>query len=177
MDIKQRKNIMFVGGFAHGPNVDAVKWFAAEIFPSILEKYPNLVFYIVGSSPTEEILALASDNIVVKGFVSDEELECLYRECRMAIVPLRYGAGMKGKVIEALYNKIPVVTTPIGAEGLEEYKNVLNVCSSAQEFAKCVEDLYEDYAKLERMISCMPDFIEKYFSLKTITAIISRDIE
>ena len=175
-DIRERKNLMFVGGFAHGPNADAVKWFVQEIFPRILEKHPDIIFYILGSNPPEDILALNSEHIVVKGFVSDEELSSFYRTCRMAVVPLRYGAGMKGKVIEAMYNKIPLVTTPIGAEGLKEYQNVMCVHEDAGEFADCVNGLYEDFDRLNEMIEHMPDFIEKYFSLRAAMDIIAQDI-
>lgn len=177
MDIHERKDIMFVGGFAHGPNADAVKWFVQEIFPEIQKKHPDIVFYIMGSNPPEEILALNSEHIVVKGFVSDEELDEFYRKCRMAVVPLRYGAGMKGKVIEAMYNKIPLVTTPIGAEGLKEYEDVMCVHEDAASFAECVNGLYENFDVLEQMISAMPEFIEKYFSLRAAMDIIAQDIE
>ena len=93
-DIHERKDIMFVGGFAHAPNADAVKWFVQEIFPKILKAYPDIKFYIMGSNPPEEILAMNSDSIIVKGFVTDEELDTFYRKCRLDVVPLRYGAGM-----------------------------------------------------------------------------------
>ncbi len=79
--------------------------FAREIYPKIREKL-EVPFYIVGSKVTEEIQALEQpgNGIIVKGFVSEEELSELYRTCRIVVVPLRYGAGVKGKVIEALYN-------------------------------------------------------------------------
>ena len=165
-----------MGGFALGPNADAVKWFVQDIFPKILEKHPDIVFYIMGSNPPEDILAMNSEHIVVKGFVTDEELEDFYRKCRLDVVPLRYGAGMKGKVIEAMYNKIPLITTPIGAEGLKEYENVMCVYEDADAFADCVNELYEDYERLEAMIHEMPEFIEKFFSLKAAMEIISQDI-
>ena len=175
-DIHERKDIMFVGGFAHGPNADAVKWFVQEIFPKILKAYPDIKFYIMGSNPPEEILAMNSDSIIVKGFVTDEELDTFYRNCRLDVVPLRYGAGMKGKVIEAMYNKIPLITTPIGAEGLKEYEDVMCVHEDADAFAECVIGLYENYDRLDTMISHMPEFIEKYFSLHAAMNIIGQDI-
>ena len=175
-DIHERKDIMFVGGFAHAPNADAVKWFVQEIFPKILKAYPDIKFYIMGSNPPEEILAMNSDSIIVKGFVTDEELDTFYRKCRLDVVPLRYGAGMKGKVIEAMYNKIPLITTPIGAEGLKEFDEVMCVHEDADAFAECVISLYEDYDRLDTMISHMPEFIEKYFSLNAAMNIIGQDI-
>ena len=82
-DFEKREGLLFVGGFAHPPNADAVLWFAREIFPKIREKL-EAPFYIVGSKVTEEIQALEQpgNGIIVKGFVSEEELSELYRTCR-----------------------------------------------------------------------------------------------
>lgn len=161
---KDRKDIMFVGGFGHAPNVDAMCWFTKYVFPMILEAYPDIKLHIIGSKPTEEILALANENIVVHGFVSDEELEEFYRNCRLAVVPLRYGAGMKGKVVEALYYQIPLITTPIGAEGMPEAESVMLIEEDAAALAKCVNDLYDDFDRLQEMSAKTKAYIQKYFS-------------
>ena len=110
----ERKGILFVGGFSHGPNIDAVEWFVDEIYSQIREK-ANIPFYIVGSNAPDDIKALDGDGIVFKGFVSDEELAKLYANCKIVVVPLRYGAGVKGKVVEAIYNGSPIITTSVGA--------------------------------------------------------------
>ena len=78
---------------------------------------PDCRFIVVGSKVAKEIASLASQNIIIKGFVSDEELKQLYDACRIVIAPLRYGAGMKGKVVEAIYHRKAVITTTNGAEG------------------------------------------------------------
>ena len=102
--------MLFVGGFAHPPNADAVLWFAREIFPGIRERIPGIKFYVVGSKVTDEIRALEQDGngIIIKGFVSEEEHGSLYASCKLVVVPLRYGAGVKGKVVEAIYNGAPL---------------------------------------------------------------------
>ena len=89
MDFAKREGLLFVGGFAHPPNADAVLWFAKEVFPLIREKL-DATFYVVGSKVTEEIRALEQpgSGIVVKGFVSEEELAALYAGCRLVVVPL-----------------------------------------------------------------------------------------
>ena len=81
-------------------------WFAKEIFPYIREQLPDIKFYVVGSKVTDEIKALEQpgNGIIIKGFVSEEELANLYASCKVVVVPLRYGAGVKGKVVEAIYN-------------------------------------------------------------------------
>ena len=102
MDFAKRQGLLFVGGFAHPPNGDAVLWFAREIYPQICENMQAAgqtppEFVVVGSKVTEEIKALEQpgNGIVIKGFVSEEELEHLYETCRIVVVPLRYGAGVK----------------------------------------------------------------------------------
>jgi O-antigen biosynthesis protein len=111
-----RKDLMFIGGFAHPPNVDAVKWFVKDIFPRIKEKIPGIKFFVVGSDPTEEIKALASDDIIIAGYVNDATP--YFEKCKVFVAPLRYGAGVKGKINQSMSYGLPVVTTSIGAEGI-----------------------------------------------------------
>ena len=172
---QSRKDIIFVGGFGHAPNKDAVLWFAEKIFPKVLKKHPDIKWYIVGSKPTEEILALNSENIIVTGFVSDEELERLYSQCRLAVVPLRVGAGVKGKVVEAVYNQIPLVTTPIGAEGLskEEHAFIVTDCNGGM--ANIISNLYESYHDLEKLSNNCKAFIENHFTEEVAKKIVLED--
>ncbi|MCI8513497.1 MAG: glycosyltransferase [Lachnospiraceae bacterium] len=176
LNFAEREGFLFVGGFGHPPNADAVLWFVNEIYPLIC-KEERIPFYIVGSHVPEEIRALSGDGVVVKGFVSDEELAELYRNCRMAVVPLRYGAGVKGKVIEAIYYGIPVVTTAIGAEGILHAENILTVQDEAQGFAEQVLTLYHDTAKLERISRESQVFIRKYYSMDAVWDIVKEDFQ
>ncbi len=164
LSTKEKKDLMFVGGFAHKPNADAVCWFVENVFPQVLEKYPDIKLNVIGSKPTQEVLDLASENIIVHGFVSDEELENFYHNTRMSVVPLRYGAGMKGKVVEAMYYQIPLITTSIGAEGMPEAERVMVICDEADEMAKNIIDLYENYDVLDEMSKKTVDYIQQYFS-------------
>lgn len=175
-DFSKRRDILFVGGFGHTPNVDAVLWFAREVYPKILEKYPHMVWHIVGSKAPEEVLALASDNIVLEGFVSDQELEALYRKCRMAVVPLRYGAGVKGKVVEASYYQIPLITTNIGGEGLDASTKAFIIEDDADKMAELINRLYENYEELRRMSDAGVDFIQTYFTSKVAEEILLADL-
>ena len=170
-----RKDILFVGGFGHSPNRDAVLWFAQKVFPKVLKKYPDIKWYIVGSNPTEDVLVLKSENIIVKGFVSDEELARLYSECRLAVVPLRVGAGVKGKVVEAVYHRIPLLTTPIGAEGLstEEHAFIVSECNGGM--ANIINNLYESYNDLEKLSNNCKAFIENHFTIEIAERIVRED--
>ncbi len=160
----ETSNIMFVGGFNHPPNVDGVLWFMKEVWPQVLEKLPEIKCYIIGSRPPAEILDLASDNVIVTGFISDDQLSAYYREIKMTIAPLRFGAGIKGKIVEALHQNVPIVTTPIGAEGLVGIDSCLAVANDSTDFAQKVVDLYQNEQELSRMASAGQEYCREHFS-------------
>lgn len=175
-DIESRKGLLFVGGFTHNPNTDAMLWFAEEVFPKILAQYPDMVLHIVGNKPPREVEDLASENIIVHGFVSEERLDELYNECRLAIAPLRYGAGMKGKVIEAMEKGVPIVTTDIGAEGLSNSSNMLEIANEADEIAAAVCRLYDNADRISQMREASYDYIEEHFSRESAMEVLSKAI-
>lgn len=136
--------IIFVAGFAHPPNVDAAKWLVRDILPLLRAERPDLRLALVGSNPTDEVRALAGDDVEVTGFVTDEELGRRYRAARVVVCPLRFGAGVKLKVIEAMHHGVPLVTTPVGAQGLRGLETVCAVHTEAEGFAAAVLRLLED---------------------------------
>ncbi len=142
-DYAQRKDIWFVGGFQHQPNVDAMQWFVADIWPRVHPQLPGVVFHIVGSKMPPEIAALAGNGVEVHGFVSD--LDRFLDGCRIAVAPLRYGAGVKGKVNQSMAHGQPVVATPIAVEGMAIESGVeALVADSAEHFAEAMVRLYRD---------------------------------
>lgn len=174
---ENRNGILFVGGFSHTPNVDAVKWFVSEVFPLIRKENPKIEFYIVGSNAPDEIKNLAGNGIVFKGFVTEDELSALYGSCRIVVVPLRYGAGVKGKVIEALYNGCPIVTTNIGAEGISGIEDIVEIHDSPAGFAESVLKLYGDAEKLTLMSHKSVEFIKENFSMEAAWSVVKEDFE
>jgi len=142
-NFKDRKDIMFIGSFLHQPNEDAVLFFVKEVFPLIKKKIPDMRFFVVGSDPLESILRLDSDTIKVTGYVKD--VEPYFENCRVFVAPLRYGAGMKGKIGQSMAYGLPVVTTTIGAEGIG-LKNEINalISDEPEEFADSVIRLYSN---------------------------------
>lgn len=111
-----RANVLFVGGFDHPPNIDAVTWAAREVMPLVRERCPEAVLHVVGSNPTDEVLRLDGDGVEVHGWVAD--LEPVYAAARVTVAPLRFGAGVKGKVGESLGAGVPVVGTTVAVEGM-----------------------------------------------------------
>ncbi|PWQ84909.1 glycosyl transferase [Stenotrophomonas maltophilia] len=142
----QRAGILFVAGFAHGPNVDAAQWLVESVMPQVWARHPGVKLSLVGSNPTDAVRALAGDHVEVTGFVSDEELAQRYGAARVAIVPLRFGAGVKGKVVEAMQQGLPLVTTGIGAQGLVGLEAVVTVADEADGLAAGLLSLLEDDA-------------------------------
>ncbi len=182
-DFAKREGILFVGGFAHDPNQDAVLWFVKEVYP-LIRKERQVAFMIAGSYPTSEIEKLDGKNgIIVKAFASEEELASLYASCRIAVVPLRYGAGVKGKVVEALYHGIPVVTTPIGAEGIGEIRTAACIVEEVQSqaagkaFAAQIVSLYDDTVRLREMSIASQELARKQFSMDAVWEKIKEDFE
>jgi glycosyltransferase involved in cell wall biosynthesis len=129
------KQVLFVGGFGHPPNEDAACWFANQVWPIVQARVPHACLMIVGSKPTSRVLALTRQGITVEANVPDEVLARRYAQARVAAVPLRYGAGVKLKVVEALKEGVPLVTTPVGAQGLYGLEEVAAVCEDAELFA------------------------------------------
>ena len=173
-DFTKREGIVFVGGFGHPPNVDAVLWFAEEIYP-LIQKKLDIPFYIVGSKPTDAIRKLASEKIIVKGFVSEEELSKMYHDCKLVVVPLRYGAGVKGKVVEALYYGTPMVTTPVGAEGIQGVEDIIEIAEKPEDFANAVVELYEDNERLAETVDNYQKYVKSNFSIEAVWKVIEED--
>jgi glycosyltransferase involved in cell wall biosynthesis len=139
----ERRDLVFVGGFQHPPNTDAVTWFVTEIFPRVRAAIDGVRFHVIGSKVPGEIEALASDDVLVHGFV--EDIAPYMDGCRVSVAPLRYGAGVKGKVNLAMSYGLPVVATPCAVEGMhvDEGVDVL-VAGDAEAFADAIVRLYDD---------------------------------
>jgi glycosyltransferase involved in cell wall biosynthesis len=139
--------VVFVGNFWHAPNVDGIVWFAGEIWPLIRTAAPGATLRIVGSHVWDAVTTLAAlDGVEVVGFA--EDLDAVYDEAAVVIAPLRYGAGMKGKICEALAAAVPVVTTEIGIEGLDVRPGVdLLVADGPEAMAAAVAQLLGDPAR------------------------------
>ncbi len=155
----ERRDVMFLGGFAHAPNTDAARHFAETIMPLLVHEEPDLAFHIVGADPPPAIQALASERVHVWGYVPD--LTDILNRCRCMVAPLRYGAGIKGKVVMAMSRGLPVVGTPIAAEGMAATDGEhLLVAEEPDAFAKAVLRLYRDEALWGRVRENALEFVE-----------------
>ena len=143
--------------------------------PVLINDIPDIVVHVLGSNPPEEIKKLGNRNLVIEGFVTDEELEAFYHKCRLSVVPLRYGAGIKGKIIEAMKYGTPVATTSIGAEGITGAEALMLIEDDAEGFAKAVSALYRDERKLSQMSRDSVEYIRNHFSPQNAVRVIAGD--
>jgi glycosyltransferase involved in cell wall biosynthesis len=139
----ERRDIFFVGGFNHPPNVDAADWYANAVWPLVRARLPEVRTFLIGSNMPARVRALAGNGIEPLGHVPS--LDPYLDGCRLSIAPLRFGAGIKGKINTAHARGVPVVATTIAVEGmhLEHGRDVL-VADTAQQFADAIVRLYSD---------------------------------
>ena len=158
-----REGLVFIGGFQHPPNTDAVLWYAREVLPQVRARLPGVRTFIVGSKVPATIRSLASSDLVVTGYVPD--VAPFFTGCRVSIAPLRYGAGVKGKVNLASSYGLPVVATSAAVEGmhLRDGEDVL-VADDPGAFAAAIARLYRDEALWQRLSANGVANIRRHFS-------------
>ena len=169
----ERRDLVFVGGFQHPPNVDAVLWFAREVFPLVRARLPDVAFHVIGSKAPPQILGLARDGVVVHGYV--EDIAPFMDGCRLALAPLRYGAGVKGKVNMAMSCGLPVVATTPAVEGMHARngEDVL-VADTATEFAAAIVRAYGDAGLWQKLSDNGLVNVSRHFSFDAARAALAR---
>jgi glycosyltransferase involved in cell wall biosynthesis len=161
-------SVLFIGSFSHQPNVDAVRWFHGSIWPSIRQRVPDVKWIIIGGDAPPDILAMADAQVTVAGRVPSTAP--YLTSAWVSIAPLRFGAGMKGKVGEALAAEIPVVTTPFGIQGygLVDGESVM-VATDAAGFADQVVRLLGDRSLRLRLAAAGLAVVGSHFSRQAIS--------
>jgi glycosyltransferase involved in cell wall biosynthesis len=160
----EREGIVFVGGYKHQPNIDAVISFVNDTWPVLKRRIPDLTFYVLGSDVPEEILRLNGNGVEIVGYV--ENLGDYFDLCRLSVVPLRFGAGIKGKIGTSLSYGVPVVSTPVGVEGmaLQPNKEII-VAENGIDFVDAVERLYTDEQLWQSVSNAGLYFLREHYSL------------
>jgi glycosyltransferase involved in cell wall biosynthesis len=137
-----RRDWLFIGGFQHRPNIDAVLFFLQEIYPLVSERLQDAKFYIIGDKVPPEIAALATERIIVAGLQRD--VRTFFNSVRLSVAPLRFGAGIKGKINQSMAFGVPVVATSLAVEGMGviDREDIL-VADDPEGFARTLVELYE----------------------------------
>lgn len=172
----ERRDICFLGGYRHGPNIDAVQFFAREVLPLIHRHAPDARFIIAGANPGPEVMALEGSHVVVTGMIDD--LRDVFDRTRVFVCPLRVGAGTKGKVSTAMSYGLPVVSTACGAEGMEliDGEDVL-LADTPEELAAACLRLYRDATLWERMSQAGQKLVREKHSLEMGRRVLAEAIE
>jgi GT2 family glycosyltransferase/glycosyltransferase involved in cell wall biosynthesis len=162
-----RAGMLFVGGFQHPPNLDGILFFLDEILPLIRARLPAIPVHIVGSRMPQELKERAGDGVQVHGFVPD--LSPLLSRVRLSIAPLRFGAGIKGKINQSMAHGVPVVGTTVAVEGmhLENGANCL-VADAPADFAAAVCRLHEDEGLWHRLAEAGQSHVREFFSFTAV---------
>ncbi|MDJ0633428.1 MAG: tetratricopeptide repeat protein [Xenococcaceae cyanobacterium MO_188.B29] len=157
----EREGILFIGSYNHPPNVDAVLWLCQEIMPIVWLELPEVKVTLLGHEPKPEVQNLQSDQIIVPGYVQD--VSPYFLNHRVFVSPLRYGAGMKGKIGQSLEHGLPVVSTAIGTEGMSLVPD-LNVleADTTEVFAQQIIRLYQDESLWQHITSGAGSAIAPY---------------
>jgi len=158
-----RRGLVFIGGFQHPPNVDAMLWYARDVLPHVRTRLPGVKTYVIGSNVSPSIQPLAADDFSILGYVPD--IVPYLEGCRVSISPLRYGAGVKRKINTAMSHGLPVVATTPSIEGmhLEDGRDVV-VADDPVAFADAIARVHEDRALWQRLFDGGRRNVAQHFS-------------
>jgi GT2 family glycosyltransferase/glycosyltransferase involved in cell wall biosynthesis len=161
-----RHGAIFIGGFRHPPNIHAITWYVENVLPVLRRKGAGIVTTVIGSNAPPSLQKFASDDFVIAGFIPD--VTPFYNDAKLSISPLRYGAGVKGKVNIAMQYGVPVVATSPSVEGmyLRSGKDVL-CADDAEEFAAAMIRANSDAALWDKLRTNGLANIEQHFSRQT----------
>jgi sugar transferase (PEP-CTERM/EpsH1 system associated) len=164
------RTIVFTGLMNYPPNIDAVVWFCDEVLPRIQRVYPDVRFAIVGDKPTRQVLELAARRgVTVTGRVAD--VRPYLAESLGLVVPVRSGAGTRLKILEAMAMQRPVVSTPVGAEGLDVvHGRTVLLGDTPEAFAAQVVSLIQHPALADRLGSAGRELVETTYDWRTCLA-------
>ena len=159
--LSERVGVLFLGNFVHEPNVDAACHLVAEIFPELARAIPELHLTVAGNDPPPLLLNMRSEAISVLGHIND--LSPTFQRARVFLAPIRFGSGIKGKLLQSMAHGLPVVTTSIGAEGipLEHGLNAF-ITDSDSDFVRYAHALYADERLWQRMSQAALDVVAHY---------------
>ena len=171
-----RRNLLFIGNFNHTPNRDAVEFFVVKILPQILKSLPEVKLDVIGINAPDHFQTYASKGVNIHGYVPD--VEPFFQSARVFVAPLRFGAGVKGKIGDALSYGVPVVTTDVGAEGMRfEHDHQVLLANAPEDFAKYVVETYTNPELWQRLSDASHAHVAKYFSPEAIERVIQNSLE
>ncbi|WP_290653993.1 glycosyltransferase [Idiomarina sp.] len=158
-----REGISFLGGYSHMPNIDAVEYIAEKVMPLLAKKRPDITLYVYGSNMPEAFEELEAENVKMVGFA--EDLDDVFLQHRIFVAPLLSGAGIKGKVLEAMAYGTPTVLTEVAAEGtgLTHAVSTL-IAQKPEEWVDAIIKLYDDETLWQQFADNSATLVKEKFS-------------
>jgi len=168
-----RRDFLFIGGFQHTPNIDAVIFFLEKIHPLVEEHLSDAKFYIIGDKAPPEVVALATDNVIVAGLQPD--VRPFFESVKLSVAPLRYGAGIKGKINLSMGFGVPVVATSLAVEGiaLTDREDIL-IADEPENFARALIELYESEELWNRLSTNGIKITKAHYSVSAVRKRLNR---
>lgn len=167
---------IFVGSFRHEPNVDGIEFFCKEVWPLIRSALPDATLDIVGDAPPASVQTVEQAGITVHGWV--EQTAPYLRAATVSVAPLRFGAGMKGKIGEAMSHGLPVVTTTIGAEGMGfTHGREILIADSGLDFANAMLELHGAPDYRDQLRHAGHGFISDRYGRSAVASIVRAMLE
>ncbi|MDP2209414.1 MAG: glycosyltransferase family 4 protein [Bacteroidota bacterium] len=161
--------VVFIGNFSHRPNLDSAFWLVEEIFPLVLKNIPSASLLIIGPNPPENLktASIKTKNTHILGFVKD--ISQYLQQCSVFAAPLRYGGGVKIKILHAMAEGIPIVTTKVGAEGIDGINpNSILIGNSSREIANHICKILTDLTYSAVLSNNEQEIINKYYSWEVV---------
>lgn len=165
---EQTQDIAFIGGYRHPPNVDAADWLMAEIWPAIREALPGVTLHICGSHMPDRFKDYAADDVKIRGFIPD--LDALLSGLRFTIAPLRFGAGLKGKVASSIGAGVPCIGTQIAFEGMasDGLGAIKLLARTPEDFAERAASLYHDAEQWTKISKAGVDYHNQHYAYTNV---------
>jgi glycosyltransferase involved in cell wall biosynthesis len=167
-------SIIFTGVMDYPPNIDAAAYMASEVMPLLVIKYPSIKYFIVGRNPTAEIKELASDNVVVTGYV--EDVRRYISRSSVYVSSLRYGTGIKNKILEAASMGKPIVATSISLEGLKHLKSLVLEANYPAEIVGQISKILDNKKLAYRLGIELREAVEKHYGWESTFDVIKSKI-
>jgi glycosyltransferase involved in cell wall biosynthesis len=168
LNMPRSSDVLFVGNMGYSPNVEAVIFLVKEIMPLVWEKRPHTKVMLAGANPSKRVKDLASENVIVTGWV--EDIRTCYADSKIFVAPMVSGTGLQNKLLEALAMGLPSITTPICAKSLAPgYENLVYVHTDARDFAGCILELLSSDLNYDEFMHRSRSYIRDHYDSSKVS--------
>ena len=176
-ECEKKYDIVFTGNMSYAPNVNAVEYLANDILPLVWKKLPDAKMYIAGATPDPRVKKVASDRIIISGWLDD--MRDAYAQSKIFIAPMRIGTGLQNKLLEAMAMRLPCITTTLANNSLlaSEEKNEILVGNNEQELAEHIITLLTNKDKADEIAQNGHDFVRRIYDWGMATKIMEDEMK